>query len=193
MIITSHTPLIIQHYLPLPLPAQSYFTMSRSLPVRTHSLLRTLYTYSHILYPYLHSGILSGNDCYVGVGGLHTICRYEANTAERKGAVINRGVRVSKIVPIDSEDNETNETNESNDNNIKRIRKAIDTKNETKKETKETKETKGKAKGKGMGLRWELFGTGGSAALHDTAESIAGNAVHYSLGKFDAVIVTGTL
>mmetsp|Transcript_28349 Transcript_28349/g.27168 ORF Transcript_28349/g.27168 Transcript_28349/m.27168 type:complete len:500 (-) Transcript_28349:66-1565(-) len=46
-------------------------------------------------------GILSGNECYTGVGGMHVISRYEATTAVTKGAVLKSGVRVSKILPTE--------------------------------------------------------------------------------------------
>lgn len=120
----------------------------------------------------LNSGILSCNKCYVGAGGMHKLSRFEANSAVKKGAILNSGVRVSKIAPISQQYSSSGppatllSTTPSNPTGPRED--PLDTK------------------------KWELFGTGGIAALHDTAESTAALAVHHSLGLFDAVIVTGT-
>ena len=153
----------------------------------------------------LYSGILSGNKCYVGVGGMHTISRYEAKSAVKNGAILKSGVRVSKILPyvknvldvknvLGSESHShshsdmitadgkmkinDNTTNTSTNTNTVTGEKKI-----AGKDTEECSLNKNK--------KWELFGTGGVAALHDSAESVASGVNHYSLGIFDAVIVTG--
>lgn len=102
---------------------------------------------------------------------MHKISRFEANSAVKKGAVLRSGVRVSKIARPE-------------DNELETVMQGI-------------------VEGSfisGIGCngsesttrrRWELFGTGGVAALHDTAETTAAAATHHSLGRFDAVIVTG--
>jgi hypothetical protein len=121
----------------------------------------------------LHSGILSCSKCYVGAGGMHKLSRFEANSAVKKGAVLNSGVRVSKIAPI-----------------------ALHSSSPTPPKTTLSKIPTNAAEPReesSVIAKWELYGTGGIAALHDTAESTAALAVHHSLGLFDAVIVTGTV
>lgn len=92
--------------------------------------------------------------------------RFEANSAVKKGAVLKSGVRVSKIVPFASPACSSIPLQIPNNST------------EPKEDLVHTK-------------KWELYGTGGMAALHDTAEATAALAVHHSLGLFDAVIVTG--
>jgi hypothetical protein len=141
---------------------------------------------------------------------MHTISRFEAKSAVKKGAVLNSAVRVSKILPstqtlgsdsdviVDGliEKNTHSSGEESypgkvnaecslnkNQNNNKY------TDNENLDENKNEDSNKNKNKNKDR--KWELFGTGGAAALHDSAEKVASGVNHYSLGTFDAVILTG--
>jgi hypothetical protein len=120
----------------------------------------------------LTSGILSCSKCYVGAGGMHKLSRFEANSAVKKGAVLNSGVRVSKIAPIAPHSCSPVALKTT-------LSKIPNNEAEPGEESSLT-------------AKWELYGTGGIAALHDTAESTAALAVHHSLGLFDAVIVTGT-
>ena len=102
---------------------------------------------------------------------MHKISRFEANSAVKKGAVLRSGVRVSKIVrPVVNELQTVTE-------GLAEVN-SIDTIGFSGSESSNKR-------------RWELFGTGGVAALHDTAENTAAAATHYSLGQYDAVIVTG--
>ena len=102
---------------------------------------------------------------------MHKISRFEANSAVKKGAVLRSGVRVSKIVRPVGNELETTDQELAEGNSIDVIGcSGLESSNKR---------------------RWELFGTGGVAALHDTAESTAAAAAHYSLGQYDAVIVTG--
>lgn len=119
-----------------------------------------------------HSGILSGKKCYVGVGGMHTISRFEAKSAVKRGAILNSGVRVSKILPFKQT---LGCDSDSGEGSLPR------------KVSEECSLNKDKNKDR----KWELFGTGGAAALHDSAEKVASGVNHYSLGTFDAVILTG--
>ena len=137
-----------------------------------------------------NSGILSGADCYVGVGGMHSIARYEASAAVNRGVIVRSGVRVSKIVPISKplmvqSDDVENKKNRAI--GVERNEKWLGNKNDDE-ETWNEKGTGAVSKS----LKWELFGVGGSAALHDTAEIIAAAAQHHSLGCFHSVIVTGS-
>lgn len=103
---------------------------------------------------------------------MHKLSRFEANAAVKQGAVLKSGVRVSKIQPIAPHSGSPvppKTTPCKIPNNVAGPRE-------------ESLLTR----------KWELYGTGGMAALHDTVESIAALAVHHSLGSFDAVIVTGT-
>lgn len=102
---------------------------------------------------------------------MHKISRFEANSAVTKGAVLRSGVRVSKIAHPEDNELETVTQGLAEGNFISGIGC-----NGSKSSTRR---------------RWELFGTGGVAALHDTAETTAAAATHHSLGRFDAVIVTG--
>ena len=90
-------------------------------------------------------GILSNaqQPCFVGTGGMHRIARYQACMAEKSGATLRSGTRVSST------------------------RAATD------------------------GGGWELFGTSGHAAFHNTAETaVSGGVSDTSLGTFDAVVFT---
>jgi hypothetical protein len=96
---------------------------------------------------------------------MHKISRFEANSAVKRGAVLRSGVRVSKIArPVENELKEKSQEQGLNGCSGSEC---------------------------SIRRRWELFGTGGVAALHDTAESTAAAATHHSLGQYDAVIVTG--
>jgi hypothetical protein len=139
-----------------------------------------------------HSGILSGKKCYVGVGGMHTISRFEAKSAVKRGAILNSGVRVSKILPFkqnlgsDSDvivDGRIESTNSSGEESYPGKVNAECSSNKS--------QNKDENKNKDKDRKWELFGTGGAAALHDSAEKVASGVNHYSLGTFDAVILTG--
>ena len=110
---------------------------------------------------------------------MQKIARYEANAAVSKGAVLRSGVRVSKIVPAVVQDLESISSSKANVIDPDRVTAQTDT---------ETGDSKRDGRQK-----WELFGIGGTAALHDTAETIAARATHHSLGLFDAVIVTGAV
>ena len=155
----------------------------------------------------LYSGILSGKKCYVGVGGMHTISRYEAKSAVKNGAILMSGVRVSKILPYvkkvlgsDSYSHSHSDMTTA-DGKMKINNNTTDTNTNTNTDTvTNTGTDTGEDKVAGNFLeecslnknkKWELFGTGGVAALHDSAESVASGVNHYSLGIFDAVIVTG--
>lgn len=116
---------------------------------------------------------------------MQKVSRFEASSAVQKGATLMSGVRVSKITRINrlptTAVTATDNTQESKPDNM------IDIDPQ--------KARNGSVSDSELALkgRWELFGTGGVAALHDTAESCAAAAEHYSLGIFDAVIVTGNL
>lgn len=159
----------------------------------------------------LYSGILSGKKCYVGVGGMHTISRYEAKSAVKHGAVLKSGVRVSKILPyvqnvLDVKNvvgSQPDSYSHSHSDMITANEKMEIDNNITNRNTDTnigTGTVAGEEKVAGNVIeecsskknkKWELFGTGGVAALHDSAESVASGVNHYSLGIFDAVIVTG--
>ena len=136
------------------------------------------------------SGILSGADCYVGVGGMHSIARYEASAAVNRGVILRSGVRVSKIVPISKplmvQRNDL-EKKRNRPIGVERNEKWLGNENDDE----ETWNEKG-AGAVSKSLKWELFGVGGSAALHDTAETTAAAAQHHSLGCYHSVIVTGS-
>jgi hypothetical protein len=149
----------------------------------------------------LHSGILSGKKCYVGIGGMHTISRFEAKSAVKRGAVLNSGVRVSKILPFkqtlgsDSDvivdgriEKNTNSSDEESYPSKVNVECSLD-KNQNKNQNKdenEDNESQDRNKNEDKNRKWELFGTGGAAALHDSAEKVASGVNHYSLGTFDA-------
>ena len=111
---------------------------------------------------------------------MHTISRFEAKSAVNKGAVLNAGVRVSKILPFG------NITLGSESDAIVGSKTDVNA-------TSVDAETYTRSVRSECSLHkeWELFGTVGVAALHDSAESVASGANHHSLGIFDAVIVTG--
>ena len=135
-----------------------------------------------------NSGILSGADCYVGVGGMHSIARYEASAAVKRGATLRSGVRVSKIFPLNKPlmvQRDDLESKRSRAIGVKRNEKWLGNENDDE----ETWNEKGALNNS---LKWELFGVGGTAALHDTAEITAAAAQHHSLGCFHSVIVTGS-
>ena len=134
----------------------------------------------------------------MGVGGIHKIARFEASSAVKKGAVLRSGVRVSRITPISNqllmlkkggeEEGDGNDREASSgdrgDSKVPSVSRGAE------------EELKVAGNGEGSlenGLKWELYGVGGTAALHDTAEKTAAAAVHTSLGRFHSVIVTGQL
>ena len=149
----------------------------------------------------LYSGILSGNKCYVGVGGMHTISRYEAKSAVGNGATLKSGVRVSKILPyvknvLGSESNSHSDMITADgkmkiNNNTTSTNTNTNTNTNTGTSEEKVAEKNSEVCSLNKNKKWELFGTGGVAALHDSAESVASGVNHYSLGIFDAVIVTG--
>ena len=152
----------------------------------------------------LHSGILSGKKCYVGVGGMHTISRFEAKSAVQKGAILNSGVRVSKILPFertlgsDSDaiivdgkiDKDTDSSAEASYPGKVSSECSLNKSEDENKDVNKD-ENKNQNQNQNNGRKWELFGTGGPAALHDSAEKVASGVNHYSLGTFDAVVLTG--